>query len=240
MIRLPFFFSRRLRLHSARTQRQLVFVWAAGEDQAALLPNSREDIAPIDVIDARESRYKLALDELMACLKEETSVSSLGDSTFIESIGEPRNPYKGLRAFTQDDATDFFGRKSLIAELVDTVKERMRSEQTGKPLARLLPVIGPSGSGKSSVVMAGLLPRLQHSALPKSEEWIYLKPIVPGAHPLETLALTLAPNLPERSLKSICEDLQDDSARGLHLPPAPGFSRPATGSARRPAPRQRG
>jgi serine/threonine protein kinase len=96
-------------------------------------------------------------------------------------------------------------------------RERLRSERTSRSPSRLLAVIGPSGSGKSSVVMAGLLPRLRQSALPRSEGWVYLSPIVPGVHPLETLALTLAPHLPERSLKSIREDLEDDSARGLHL-----------------------
>ena len=76
---------------------------------------------------------------------------------------------------------------------------------------------GPSGSGKSSVVMAGLLPRLERGALPGSERWVYLEPVVPGAHPLEALALTLALRLSGRSVKSIREDLEDESARGLHL-----------------------
>jgi serine/threonine protein kinase len=198
-------------------QRQLIYVWAAGEDLAELLPETERDNTSINVIDAREPRYKLALDELVSCLQEETGVSSSGESTVIEEAYEPRNPYKGLRAFTENDATDFFGRETLIGELVDSVKERLRSEKSGTSLLRLLAVIGPSGSGKSSVVMAGLFPRLQQSAVPGSGEWVYLRPMVPGVHPLEALALTLAPHLPERSLKSIHEDLEDDSARGLHL-----------------------
>jgi WD40 repeat protein/serine/threonine protein kinase len=201
---------------AALYQRPLVSVWATNEDLAALLPNMWAGTAHMDVIDARESRYTLALDELVICLKKETGVPSFEESTLSESVGEPRNPYKGLRAFTEADTTDFFGREGLIGELVNGVKERLRSEMSGASPARLLAVIGPSGSGKSSVVMAGLLPRLQHSALPGSEQWIYLKPIVPGAHPLEALALALAPHFPERSLKSIREDLEEDSARGLH------------------------
>jgi hypothetical protein len=65
--------------------------------------------------------------------------------------------------------------------------------------------------------MAGLLPRLQEGTLMGSKQWIYLDPIVPGTHPFESLALALAPHLPEKSLKSIREVLEDDSARGLHL-----------------------
>jgi predicted outer membrane repeat protein len=66
-------------------------------------------------------------------------------------------------------------------------------------------------------MMAGLLPQLQTGALPGSQDWTYLKPMVPGQRPLESLALTLAGLLPERSMKTIREDLEDDSARGLHL-----------------------
>ena len=64
--------------------------------------------------------------------------------------------------------------------------------------------------------MAGLLPRLQQGGVPGSEEWIYLGPIVPGVHPLESLALALAERLPDRSLLTIRQDLEEDSARGLH------------------------
>ena len=64
--------------------------------------------------------------------------------------------------------------------------------------------------------MAGLLPRLQQGGIPGSEAWIYLDPIVPGAHPVESLALALAERLPDRSLHMIREDLEEDSARGLH------------------------
>src|SRR6266513_3900063 len=65
-------------------------------------------------------------------------------------------------------------------------------------------------------MMAGLLPRLQQGGIAGSEEWIYLGPIVPGVHPLESLALALAERLPERSLHTIRQDLEEDSARGLH------------------------
>jgi WD40 repeat protein/transcriptional regulator with XRE-family HTH domain len=127
-----------------------------------------------------------------------------------EPATAPRNPYKGLRAFRSPDVGDFFGRESLIASLLRTLSTVQSSQ------ARFLALLGPSGSGKSSVVMAGLIPRLQHGALPGSETWLCLEPLLPGAHPLEALTLALSPAFPDRSLSSIRADL-DDSARGLHV-----------------------
>src|SRR5436853_7808407 len=64
--------------------------------------------------------------------------------------------------------------------------------------------------------MAGMLPRLQQGGVPGSEAWIYLGPIVPGAHPLESLTLALAERFPDKSLRTLRQDLEEDSARGLH------------------------
>ena len=198
-------------------RRPVLCIWAAGDDIAEVLPLLEEQTA---IIDARQGRYETALDELVAYLERELPDTSADESYLTESAGdlrEPRNPYKGLRAFTRDDAADFFGRDALIAELTDRVKEMLAFDQPGMPAARLLAVVGPSGSGKSSVVMAGLLPRLQQGALPGSEQWVYLEPIVPGTHSMEALTLALAPCFPDKSLKSLREDLYDESARGLHL-----------------------
>ncbi len=195
-------------------QRRLVFVWSTGEEIIDVLPEEWGKTVQIDLVDAREGHYEQALDELVACLEEDEASSEEPSLTTPEF--EPRNPYKGLRAFTQKDATDFFGRDRLIEELVERVKSMLTSGQPGTPPARLLAVIGPSGSGKSSVVMAGLLPQLQKGVLSGSEQWVYLEPMVPGTHPLESLALVLAPRFPDRSVKSIREDLEDESARGLH------------------------
>src|SRR6266487_946165 len=198
-------------------QRHLVFVWAAGNDVASVLPETWGRTAMIDLVDARETRYTAALDEIIAFLKAETPIGTPEESTLPAPPGEPRNPYKGLRAFTRDDAADFFGRDALVVQLAETIERFLSAEKPTAPASRLLAVIGPSGSGKSSVVMAGLLPGLQKSALPGSQEWVYLDPIEPGKRPLESLILAFAPRLPERSLQAIRHDLEDDSARGLHL-----------------------
>jgi WD40 repeat protein/DNA-binding SARP family transcriptional activator len=84
-------------------------------------------------------------------------------------------PFKGLASFQPADAAYFFGRERLIAELV--------ARLVGAPL---LGVVGPSGSGKSSVVRAGLLPALANGVLPGSEDWPRVL-IRPGEHPSQEL-----------------------------------------------------
>ncbi|HJU52568.1 MAG TPA: BMP family ABC transporter substrate-binding protein [Acidimicrobiia bacterium] len=93
---------------------------------------------------------------------------------------ESRNPYKGLGAFDELDANDFFGRDKLISELVDSLAGG----------ARLLVVVGPSGSGKSSAVRAGLIPALRNRAVRGSDRWI-LSTMMPGRHPFEQLEAAL-------------------------------------------------
>lgn len=87
-----------------------------------------------------------------------------------------KNPYKGLRAFQEADAVDFYGREALINRLIT----RMRS--TGAS-ARLLALVGPSGSGKSSLARAGLIPALRRGAAVGSAKWFYAN-MTPGAQPM--------------------------------------------------------
>jgi DNA-binding SARP family transcriptional activator/WD40 repeat protein len=90
-----------------------------------------------------------------------------------------RNPYRGLAAFEQADAEDFYGRDRAVAEMVTTLDRE-----------RLLVVVGPSGIGKSSVVKAGLVPALARGAVSGSESWLVTE-MVPGRHPFEQLAAAL-------------------------------------------------
>ena len=94
----------------------------------------------------------------------------LGDT----QTAEPgiRNPFKGLHAFKEGDAQDFYGRRRLTAQLLETLGGE----------SRFLAVIGPGGSGKSSVVRAGLIPALRKGALPTSDQWL-IAHMLPGAHP---------------------------------------------------------
>jgi WD40 repeat protein/DNA-binding SARP family transcriptional activator len=85
-------------------------------------------------------------------------------------------PFKGLASFKVADAEYFFGRERLVAELV--------ARLVGAPL---LGIVGPSGSGKSSVLQAGLLPALAGGVLPGSEAWAQAV-IRPGEHPQHELS----------------------------------------------------
>lgn len=127
------------------------------------------------------------------------------DTLFItrttDTIPEPENPYKGLRAFQQADASDFFGRENLIESLLEQLEEEI-------PERNFLAVVGPSGSGKSSVVKAGLIPALHQGKLPGSEEWFIVE-MVPGIDPMEELEaalLRIAVNPPESLLTQLNED----------------------------------
>jgi len=86
-------------------------------------------------------------------------------------------PYQGLAAFTEADAEFFFGRKALVTDLVDHLCSN----------PRFLAVVGPSGSGKSSVVQAGLFPAIRRGEVPGSGDW-HLLTLRPGADPFATLS----------------------------------------------------
>jgi WD40 repeat protein/DNA-binding SARP family transcriptional activator len=88
-------------------------------------------------------------------------------------------PYKGLARFEPSDAEFFCGRERLAAELV--------ARLVG---AGLLGVVGPSGSGKSSLLRAGLLPALREGVLPGSQRWRQVL-MRPGEHPMRELARLL-------------------------------------------------
>ena len=89
-------------------------------------------------------------------------------------------PFKGLASFDVVDAPYFFGREKLVAELV--------ARLVG---AQLLGIVGASGSGKSSVMRAGMLPALASGVLPGSDAWEQVL-IRPGEHPLRELTGALA------------------------------------------------
>jgi WD40 repeat protein len=201
--------------------RELLLIWEAGEEWAELLPDGWEPANVIDLVDARGRRYEEVLDEVAAHLEDGFAATRpldlLPTAPRQVEIRSLRNPYKGLRAFTEADAEDFFGRERLIERLIEEVEGMTAAGSDRSRGSRLLTVIGPSGSGKSSIVQAGLLPWLRQGAIAGSENWVYLEPLVPGAHPVEALGLLLATYFPERSFASIREDLEDDSARGLHV-----------------------
>lgn len=112
----------------------------------------------------READLTPALEETVV-LSDEAASLNLTPPTIA-------NPYKGLRAFQEADAPDFFGREVLTERLIARLGEE-------HPMGRFLAVVGPSGSGKSSVVKAGLIPALRRGALPDSDCW-FVAEMLPG------------------------------------------------------------
>lgn len=95
------------------------------------------------------------------------------------------NPYRGLHPFQPEDANCFFGREAVVQRLLE-----MLHRQSAVIL------IGPSGSGKSSLIQAGVLPRLQAWDRTPAFTWQVVC-FRPGARPFDALARALAPLLQE-------------------------------------------
>jgi WD40 repeat protein/serine/threonine protein kinase/ABC-type sugar transport system substrate-binding protein len=93
------------------------------------------------------------------------------------------NPYKGLRAFQEGDAEDFFGRE----ELTQLLLKRLEEDDAN---AHFLAVVGPSGSGKSSVVKAGVIPALRRGALANSDKF-FIAEMVPDQNVLDEIETVL-------------------------------------------------
>ncbi|MFJ5560432.1 AAA family ATPase [Streptomyces sp. NPDC093250] len=98
-----------------------------------------------------------------------------------------RVPYPGLDAYDEDEAAVYFGREAQAAELT----RRLHAPAT-RPVDRFLLLAGASGSGKSSLVRAGVLPRL------RERRWTIVPPFSPGPNPLGALAASLATAAGER------------------------------------------
>lgn len=89
------------------------------------------------------------------------------------------NPYKGLRPFDEADAGHFFGREDLVAQLVGYLSSNP-----------FLAVVGPSGSGKSSLLKAGIIPAIRRGAITNSHKW-FIADMVPSVNPINALAEAL-------------------------------------------------
>jgi energy-coupling factor transporter ATP-binding protein EcfA2 len=114
------------------------------------------------------------------------------------------SPYKGLLYFDVNDAPLFFGRERVTNELLEHLRQH-----------RFLAVVGASGSGKSSVVRAGVIPALQQGAIEvngrSSRDWP-IHNITPGDEPLKALAATLTRDSESvTATATLLEDLQTSS-----------------------------
>jgi DNA-binding beta-propeller fold protein YncE len=93
------------------------------------------------------------------------------------------SPYPGLMSFQESDSAIFFARERETDEAIELLN---RASRVGWP--RLLLVLGASGSGKSSLVRAGLVPRMCRD----TSQWIVVGPMQPSAQPIQSLAAAFA------------------------------------------------
>ena len=120
-----------------------------------------------------------------------------------------RNPYKGLEPFDEADAADFYGRDDVVDSLLGAVASH-----------GLVAVVGASGSGKSSVVRAGLVPALRDGAIAGSEEW-FVVTMVPGTDPFDEFHTGLrdsAVGSTEASKREGSRELREASTTALDSP----------------------
>ena len=164
-----------LRRRAGLTQRELSIAVGYSEGQISRLEQN-ERMPDLATLIARFIPALFAEDdpEVAARLLELAAAIRREDAP---AAGLP--PYKGLYYFDEADAELFFGREQLTETLVDHVMTRVHTNE------RFLAVVGASGSGKSSVVRAGLIPTLRWRQ-PSSGWPVYV--ITPTAHPLDNLA----------------------------------------------------
>ncbi len=123
-------------------------------------------------------RWSSRLREQGFCVEGIDSLAEFDPSAGIVLTGDC--PYPGLDPYTQSWRGSFFGREPLISSCLAHI------EQQGN---RILLIIGASGSGKSSLALAGILPRLAelHEAA-----WLFAPRLTPGPHPMAELASAIA------------------------------------------------
>lgn len=107
------------------------------------------------------------------------------------------NPYVGIRPFGRDDAQFYFGREDQAIDLLGILRR-----------TRFLPVVGSSGCGKSSLVLAGLLPRLLGGFLVGKRDLWRIATCRPGGAPMRNLAAALAPELAPPNESATAEDVE--------------------------------
>src|SRR3712207_555428 len=156
------------------------------------------DVQWTDLTDPTNAEARLAL--LLAGLR------SAGLDPADSFAWDPaRSPYPGLVPFAPEDAAVFFGRQQETDRLVGLLTPTL---QRGP--GRMVAVVGPSGSGKSSLVHAGLIPRL--ARMP--ERWVVVPPLRPGRQPTANLADGLARAFATRGHPRPTDELTAALARG--------------------------
>jgi len=126
--------------------------------------------------------------------------------------GDGRNPYVGMLAFTEADASRFFGRDEQVTKLWTRYRDLAAAAPDQHPM-RFLAILGPSGSGKSSLARAGLLAELARRPVGGKSQRVAA--LTPGPRPLEALASVLARiGGPDGAVMTTRDDYLQDLAKG--------------------------
>ena len=128
----------------------------------------------------------------------------IGGGPRADDLDDDVCPFVGLSPFDEEQAEFYFGREGALQRLIELLRT-----------SRITAVVGPSGSGKSSLVRAGLIPRVRHAALPASDRWA-VQVIRPGADPIAALAAALLALGARAGMTETVDSLHAD-ARSLHL-----------------------
>jgi WD40 repeat protein len=197
---------RYLRRRAGLTQRELAIGVGYSDGQISRLEQNLR-LPDLATIPARFAPV-LELEKEPALLARLMDLAAAMDREDAPASGSP--PFKGLHYFDEGDADLFFGRETVVAGLL----ARLGASPSSVRPTHFLAVVGASGSGKSSIVRAGLVPALRWNQ--SSSGWL-IHVLTPTARPLEALAASLTR---EAESVSATATLMDDLAhdpRSLHL-----------------------
>ena len=157
----------------------------ARKDTALLLAGALGLAEPLVALFVAAARGRAPVAEVLAAMRAEAAAAAAGRLAPGGALAWSQCPYPGLVPFEERDARVFYGRGEMVAQLV-----RRMAEQFGR--TGILLVAGESGAGKSSLLGAGLMPRLAAGALGSGSERWPRRVIRPTGSPLRGLAMQLA------------------------------------------------
>lgn len=185
-----------------------------------ILPNGRraaESQLPPFLQGTTWVEFQQSLDEQDAFHRLKCGILGIAPGDDLnKSLFTGRCPYVGLKTFGQPDARLFFGRDALMQQILARQRENFGTSREH----RFLALIGASGSGKSSLAAAGLLPAiLERGELPDSSRWLCVR-CRPSSNPWESLQIALASHVILSSHFPVLDTLvksPDQEAHRLHL-----------------------
>lgn len=187
---------------------------------ARVVSQHRQTLQRLDSLLSRQKRVEKKVDRVLRILEDGRYVIEGTSEVVVDRPPTPgESPFKGLQFFEEADADLFFGRENLTLRLVSqlsAILENAFTPGTGaaRPVPCFLAIIGASGSGKSSLVRAGLIPALRNSKPladgshpPGAGTGWCIHLLTPTASPLDSLARALLPEAAGPDRRSLAEEL---------------------------------